>query len=40
MAVLKLYNDEKVVELLNDEVDVNRPYDSATKRARKRGKKK
>lgn len=28
MAVLKLYNDEKVIELLNDEADVNRPYDS------------
>ena len=28
MAVLKLYNDEKVIELLNDEADTQQPYDS------------
>lgn len=28
MAVLKLYNDEKVIELLNDESDMENPLDS------------
>ena len=28
MAILKLYNDEKVVELLNDEGDTENPFDS------------
>lgn len=28
MAILKLYNNEKVIELLNDEGDTNQPYDS------------
>lgn len=28
MAVLKLYNDEKVIELLNDDTDMENPLDS------------
>ena len=28
MAILKLYNDEKVIELLNDDADMENPLDS------------
>ena len=28
MAILKIYNDEQVVELLNDDCDTENPYDS------------
>ena len=28
MAVLKVYNDEQVIELLNDDIDTENPYDS------------